>query len=322
MEIKKNNNLTVKTIEPFIHRKIVVLHTDQTALQAARAMCDKKVGSVIVADREGHVVGIVTDRDLVCSQLATEMSVDVPLLEVMTEGVFCVNESAEISDVVNLMKEYGIRRVPVVEVTANEKQKCIGLVSLDDLIASQAIDYESLSQIVQSQVQRFRKVHPRAREDKDTLSDQTLNRFSKLMAGYLGIEDKTESLRIAYYFLSQLVRRMHYTASGHFISQLPSQIQSDLFDLEAGPDASITLDSVLEQAGQMFSVSTKEAEGLFKNFWNALMDFTNNDLRFVWVHLPKEFQEALQDEESTMTIFSETWKSKDVRIDDFYSSFH
>jgi len=43
--------------------RLVVLNTDTTALDAARAIENNSIGSVVVQD-EGRVVGIVTDRDI------------------------------------------------------------------------------------------------------------------------------------------------------------------------------------------------------------------------------------------------------------------
>jgi len=49
-------------IEPFMHRKVTVLHTDTPLSEAALAMREKSMGCVLVGDHEGYIVGVVTER--------------------------------------------------------------------------------------------------------------------------------------------------------------------------------------------------------------------------------------------------------------------
>lgn len=94
-------------IEPFIHRKVVVLDQECSVAQAALVMRERGIGSVLVADHQGHIVGIVTDRDLAIRVLAQGQGQVLSLVSVMSHPVISVNERADVEDVIRLMAEKG-----------------------------------------------------------------------------------------------------------------------------------------------------------------------------------------------------------------------
>ena len=95
----------------------------------ARLMRDRKIGSVILAD-EGKPVGIVTERDLVHRVMAEEKD---PFMcyahDVSSKPVVAVSIYADVEMAVDLMNEYKIRRIVVVD----DKDKIVGIVTTDDL---------------------------------------------------------------------------------------------------------------------------------------------------------------------------------------------
>lgn len=240
-------------IDAVTHRKVVVLHLDQTVLQAARAMFDNGIGSIVVGDHEGHIVGIITDRDLSCSVLAFSLSSDTPLSEVMTSNPITLEEGFNLQLAAQLMIENGIRRIPIVHRRSGDKRKCIGMITLDDLVSSQACDPQTLGDIVKSQVLRIRKhfdekhtvKHSEIVESAFTRSEaraeHTLNRFYKKIGVDTGLNEALIE-PVTKFILSSLVQRLHYISAAHFIAQLPKMLQEDLLDLPAGPKRSINLE--------------------------------------------------------------------------------
>lgn len=140
------------SVEPFIHRKVIVFHQDATAYQAARAMCERAIGTVIVSDGRGFVRGLVTDRDLSCSLISYNQSPETALRELMTSPAITVDERAILGEVVSLMKEHGVRRILVVQHTRQGFERCVGIISLDDLIVAKMISREDPSEIVKLQI--------------------------------------------------------------------------------------------------------------------------------------------------------------------------
>jgi CBS domain-containing protein len=104
--------------------------TTDTVETAARVMRDRGVGSLVVL-RDGHPIGIVTDRDLVLRVLAQGRApASVRLEEVVTYDPITVSVNEGIETAVERMRVHGVRRLPVVD----ERGDAVGIVTADDLL--------------------------------------------------------------------------------------------------------------------------------------------------------------------------------------------
>lgn len=102
--------------------------------EVARLMVQNNCGEIPVIDTADHVIGVVTDRDIVCRAVAEGKNPSGYTVErVMTERVVTVPADAPIEDVVATMERHQIRRVPVVD----ERGCCAGIISQAD-VATQA----------------------------------------------------------------------------------------------------------------------------------------------------------------------------------------
>lgn len=95
----------------------------------AQLMAEHSIGSVPVVDSEGHLQGIVTDRDIVCRAIAKGKGYDTPVRDCMSQPVQCCDADCGVSEVEDMMKEYQIRRLPVVD----ENRRLVGYISIADL---------------------------------------------------------------------------------------------------------------------------------------------------------------------------------------------
>lgn len=103
------------SLERFRRTRMVILTRQSKVYQAARAMADSHIGSVLVSEPPG-LAGIVTDRDLALAVIGGGLDPrTTPLDEVMSEDVVACEIKAELDDVVRLMQEHGVRRVPITE---------------------------------------------------------------------------------------------------------------------------------------------------------------------------------------------------------------
>jgi CBS domain-containing protein len=111
--------------------------TDKDSLlQAARIMRDKDTGIVPVVDGK-KIIGLITDRDIVVRAIADGKNIsDVRVNEIMTKSVRSVKEDSTVDEVLNLMGNAEIRRVPVV----NTNNELVGIVSIGDLASKTARD--------------------------------------------------------------------------------------------------------------------------------------------------------------------------------------
>jgi CBS domain-containing protein len=89
----------------------------QTPLaQAAQFMRDRDTGDVLVADGNGALYGIVTDRDIVTRAVADGLDPTVtPVQAVITPTPVWVHPDDDADRAVTLMRQYAIRRLPVVD---------------------------------------------------------------------------------------------------------------------------------------------------------------------------------------------------------------
>lgn len=95
----------------------------------ARIMKERDTGVVPVVDGK-KIIGLITDRDIVVRGLAEGRDLtSANVSELMTKSVRSVSEDARLDEVLDLMGNAEIRRVPVV----NGNNELVGIVSLGDI---------------------------------------------------------------------------------------------------------------------------------------------------------------------------------------------
>jgi len=109
-----------------------------TVLKALEVMADANIGAVLVT--EGNkITGIFTERDYARKgELKGLVAKDAQIRDVMTEKMITVKTSTSVDQCMALMKEYGIRHLPVVD-----DDKLVGLVSMRDVVSALMADRES-----------------------------------------------------------------------------------------------------------------------------------------------------------------------------------
>ena len=107
------------------------LPTD-TVFEAAQLMKSEDVGPIpIVRDKEmKNLVGIVTDRDLALKVVAEGLDpTQTKIEEIMTTGVMTCGPGDDVSDVLKLMEQHHVRRVPIVD----DKDCLVGIIAQADV---------------------------------------------------------------------------------------------------------------------------------------------------------------------------------------------
>ena len=101
---------------------------DTTVDQVAELMEAEDVGVIpIVGDR---LLGVVTDRDIVVRAVARHKDPrGMPARDVASQDLVTVNPETSLSDAMQLMASYQVRRLPVVE----DGERLIGVVSQADV---------------------------------------------------------------------------------------------------------------------------------------------------------------------------------------------
>jgi len=105
--------------------------TPHTTLdEVARLMLQYDCGEIPVIDATDQVVGVITDRDIVCRVVAQGKNPMGYTADIyMTQPVVTVAADDSIDRVVSVMESYRIRRVPVVD----DSGTCTGIIAQADV---------------------------------------------------------------------------------------------------------------------------------------------------------------------------------------------
>jgi CBS domain-containing protein len=133
-------------------QRLLHLAPGMTVRQAAREMAARHVGTVVVADQEGRLDGIFTERDLLERIVAAGLDPDTtPLAEVMTRDLQTITPDSTLREALWLMERHGIRHLPVMD-----NGSVVGIVSLRDLIGKEVAEVEHERVIADQITERLR----------------------------------------------------------------------------------------------------------------------------------------------------------------------
>ena len=102
--------------------------------EVAKLMVAADCGEIPIVDSANRLVGVITDRDIVCRAVAAGKDpASMTASSCMSEPVVHVKEDTSIDDVLAVMEENQIRRVPVVD----DQGGCCGIISQADIARSE-----------------------------------------------------------------------------------------------------------------------------------------------------------------------------------------
>jgi CBS domain-containing protein len=103
---------------------------DQTLQAAAQMMWEHDCGIVPVVDQDGHIAGVITDRDICMAALFQHhLLSEIAVAKVMADEVATCRQTDQLIDAEHLMSLRQVHRLPVVD----EEGTPIGMLSLSDV---------------------------------------------------------------------------------------------------------------------------------------------------------------------------------------------
>ncbi len=108
----------------------ITVHRDTSIEDAARKMYENRVGSVLVVDEEGKLVGIVTERDILYAVVRGKVGRGLPVWDIMTDNPITARPDEPLIEAIERMREANIRHLPVVD----EEGRPVGVLSLRDVV--------------------------------------------------------------------------------------------------------------------------------------------------------------------------------------------
>jgi signal-transduction protein with cAMP-binding, CBS, and nucleotidyltransferase domain len=109
---------------------VITTEEEASANKVAKLMQDSKVGCVVVTNKAGKPLGIITERDLVVRVLAKDINPTTAKAEdIMTSPLVTVDPEANINNAAKRMSRLDIRRLAVLY-----KDNLVGIVSSKDIL--------------------------------------------------------------------------------------------------------------------------------------------------------------------------------------------
>lgn len=123
--------LSRKRIRRLIQGETLISITPDAPISAAAAlMREKQIGALAVVNADGHLRGILSERDLVHRGFGIDgVSGDTPISKIMTRRVITADQSTPIGTAITVMIRHEIRHLPIMM-----GHKVVGMVSMRRLV--------------------------------------------------------------------------------------------------------------------------------------------------------------------------------------------
>ena len=117
-------------VKDVMHKGVDWVSPETPVTEIARLMQAHDIGCIPIGE-DDHLIGMVTDRDIVCKGLARKdfNAARTTARDVMTEGIHCCREDDDLAKAVHHMEQLKVRRLPVI----NKSKRMVGMISLGDV---------------------------------------------------------------------------------------------------------------------------------------------------------------------------------------------
>ncbi len=122
-----------------VDRSVVTVRPDTNVFDAATRMNDHGIGCLVVTGRDGSVIGIFTERDVLKRVVgAARDPRETSVASVMTSDVIVCDPETRVDELRATMRGRRIRHIPVV----SRDGTLVGMISIGDLNAHEARELE------------------------------------------------------------------------------------------------------------------------------------------------------------------------------------
>lgn len=141
------------SIKAVCNTHVVTIDKLSTLKDVSNLMRKQHVGAVVVTEGlngKRAPIGIITDRDLALALGATNNPQDLEIEHIMLYRPITVKTSDGLFEATELMRENGVKRLPVV----NDDGSLYGIISSDDLFMLLGDEVRNLAKITDIQVKK------------------------------------------------------------------------------------------------------------------------------------------------------------------------
>ncbi len=127
---------------------VATVSPDASVSQLLALLAEHKIGAVVVADADGSVAGIVSERDVArAAHTHGAGALEQPVSTIMTELVVTCAPGASTEELMSLMTERRVRHIPVIE-----DDEMVGIVSIGDVVKARLAELETERDALQAYI--------------------------------------------------------------------------------------------------------------------------------------------------------------------------
>jgi len=129
-------------------REVLTIEPGQSLADAARALTERRIGAVIVAESDQKVLGILSERDIVRAVArAGAAALETPVSQHMTGKVVSCTRHTTVNELMEVMTERKFRHMPVIE----DGRLC-GIISIGDVVKNRVAEIEAETQAMREYI--------------------------------------------------------------------------------------------------------------------------------------------------------------------------
>ena len=130
-------------IAKLIERSCVTTHANCPLDDLITILAKRRIGTVVVVDRDQQVTGIVSERDIIRHLSNGGTTADTFAKNIMTNKVITVENNVTSAQLMKLITENHIRHVPI-----TRNGKLVGIVSIGDVVKRLLEKYEQEAELI------------------------------------------------------------------------------------------------------------------------------------------------------------------------------
>jgi CBS domain-containing protein len=115
-------------VSEIMETRVVAAKTNASCTSLAQKMLSGFISGLPVTDDEGHVIGVVTEFDIL-KVLRNGANLSKTAKDIMTDKPICLEANQSVEEAIDLMTRHHIMRIPVVS-----GGKLVGIVSRTDVL--------------------------------------------------------------------------------------------------------------------------------------------------------------------------------------------
>ena len=112
-----------------MHEPVLATTPEASALDVATKLVLNRISGMPVTDREGTVLGVVTEEDILTALMQRKSLHTLTVQDIMSKNLAAVSGDSPIEIIMQILHDEGILRVPVID-----DGKLVGIISRADVL--------------------------------------------------------------------------------------------------------------------------------------------------------------------------------------------